>query len=258
MPPLKVDPVVDVSEMPLLPDILGSSSDHGLIDNSAGLPERKLTLRFWIRPFDGWTRHLRDQCLKSPTRTIQPNILLEGPYAEQCLLWKYESVLLIAGGTGIAAAVPYIKDHIIRSSTGRTLTQVIHLVWTARQSALMRNIAGRKLNQALSREDFRVLFYVTSQSMSRDELMDDMEFVCGRPSLQAIITARAQEARLSSSSMVVLVCSPSGLADEARAAVHQAMRRWLSITSICGGVFRLVTSGRIPSIWTYIACDDTL
>ncbi|EAW22133.1 ferric reductase family protein [Aspergillus fischeri NRRL 181] len=222
---LKRDSTTDVSEIPLLPDTPSSGSDYGSIDTSADPPERKLALRFWIRPYDGWTRHLRDQCLQSPTRTIHPNILLEGPYGEQCPLWKYESVLLIAGGTGIAAAVPYIQDHILRSSTGRTSTQGIHLVWTARQPALMRDIAGRELKQALRRKDFRVSFYVTSESTSQDEIMDGVEYACGRPDLQAIITAHAEEARLSSSSVLVLVCGPSGMADQARAAVHQAMRR---------------------------------
>ncbi|PKX93593.1 ferric reductase family protein [Aspergillus novofumigatus IBT 16806] len=216
---------IDVSEVPLLPETSSSSSDYGTVDTSADLSERKLALHFWIRPYDGWTRHLRDQCLKSPTRTIQPNILLEGPYGEKCPLWKYESVLLIAGGTGIAAAVPYIQDHIIRSSTGQTSTQDIHLVWTARQPALVRDIAGRELEQALRRKDFRVSFYVTAESMSPYEVMDGVEFGCGRPDLQAIITAHAEEARLSSSSVAVLVCGPSGMADQARAAVHQAMRR---------------------------------
>ncbi|KAF7125674.1 hypothetical protein CNMCM5793_001913 [Aspergillus hiratsukae] len=223
LPPLKVDPGADVSEIPLLPGTSGS--DYGSINSSTDLPERKLALRFWIRPYDGWTRYLRDQCLQSPTWTIQPNILLEGPYGEQYPLWKYESVLLIAGGTGIAAAVPYIQDHIIRSSTGRTSTQDIHLVWTARQSALMRDIAEGELKQALRRKDFHASFYVTSGPACAAEIMDGVEPVCRRPDLQAIITAHAQEARLSSSSAVVLVCGPSGMADEARAAVHQAMRR---------------------------------
>jgi ferric-chelate reductase len=222
---LKADPTIDVSESPLLPDTSSSSSDYGSIDRSADLSERKLVLRFWIRPYAGWTRHLRDQCLLSPTRTIQPNILLEGPYGEQRPLWKYDSILLIAGGTGIAAALPYIQDHIIRSSTGRTSTQDIHLVWSARQSALVRDIAGRELKQALGREDFRASFYVTSGPACPAEIMDGVEVVCGRPDLQAIITAQAQEASHSRSSVVVLVCGPPGMADEARAAVPQAMRR---------------------------------
>jgi ferric-chelate reductase len=222
---LKSDSTIDISEIPLLPDTPSSGSDYGSIDTSADPPERKLALHFWIRPYDGWTRHLRNQCLQSPTRTIQPNILLEGPYGEQYPLWKYESVLLIAGGTGIAAAVPYIQDHLLRSSIGQTSTQDIHLIWTARQPVLIRDIAGRELKQALCRKDFRVSFYVTAEPMSQAEIMDGVKFVCGRPDLQAIITAHAEEARLSSSSVLVLVCGPSGMADQARAAVHQAMRR---------------------------------
>ncbi|RHZ43508.1 ferric reductase family protein [Aspergillus thermomutatus] len=222
--PVKSDHAVDVSEIPLLPDSPSSSSDYGSID-TAVLLGRKLALRFWIRPYDGWTRHLRDECLQSPTRTIQPNILLEGPYGEQCPLWRYESVLLIAGGTGIAAAVPYIQDHLIRSSTGQTSTQGIHLVWTARQSTFMRDIAGRELKQALNREDVHFSFYVTSEPTCQAEIMDSVEFVCGRPDLPAIIMAHANEARLSGSSVLVLVCGSSGMADQTRAAVHLAMRR---------------------------------
>lgn len=221
---------------------------------------------FWIRPYDGWTRSLRQQCINSPNLTTTTTILLEGPYGNHFPLWSYESVLLIAGGTGIAAAVPYIQDHVVRSSTeseqilsssrkdgNTTQTKDMRLIWVTRQEAFAQQVAGRELVPALARHDFRAEFYCTSSSTpapprsvghdddddgsdtdtdrrsSRDHLWKggsgNINFLPGRPNLESLVLDHAHEAQLSESSAVVLVCGPSALADEARAAVHLAMRR---------------------------------
>ncbi|PYH34169.1 ferric reductase family protein [Aspergillus neoniger CBS 115656] len=219
---------------------------------------------FWIRPYDGWTRSLRQQCINSPDLTTTTTILLEGPYGNHFPLWSYESVLLIAGGTGIAAAVPYIQDHIVRSSTeseqilsssrkdgNTTQTKDMRLIWVTRQEAFAQQVAVKELAPALARDDFRAEFYCTSSSnpaparsgdddddgsdtdtdrrSSRDHLWKgdtgNINFLPGRPNLESLVLDHAHEAQLSESSAVVLVCGPSALADEARAAVHLAMRR---------------------------------
>ena len=51
------------------------------------------TLTFWIRPYDGWTKRLRDSCLASPTHTTSPTIILEGPYGHHCPIATFGSVL---------------------------------------------------------------------------------------------------------------------------------------------------------------------
>ncbi|PLN83898.1 FRE family ferric-chelate reductase [Aspergillus taichungensis] len=230
------NPIADVSRVPLLVD--GASCQY---QEESRDDQPKLRLIFWIRPFDGWTRHLRQQCLRRPSRTIAPDILLEGPYGHEFPLWNHESVLFIAGGTGIAAMVPYIQDHIARSSTGESATCVrdLHLVWTTRQAAFIRDLVTHELRPALARNDFHASFYSTSapkdQRYGEENDPDfgpgglpankDLAITNGRPDLQTLIITHAHEARLSDSSAIVIICGPPAMADEARAAVHLAMRQ---------------------------------
>lgn len=230
-------PIADVSRVPLLFD--AASRPYQEVVHCDDQP--KLRLIFWIRPFDGWTRHLRQQCQRRSNRTIFPDVLLEGPYGREIPLWKHESVLLIAGGTGIAAMVPYIQDHMARSSTGASATCVrdLHLVWTTRQASFIRNLVARELRPALARHDFQASFYSTlapedhryreedDSDVGSGKLLanNDLEIISGRPDLQTLINTHAHEARLSDSSAIVIICGPPAMADEARAAVHLTMRQ---------------------------------
>ncbi|PTB72244.1 hypothetical protein M440DRAFT_1472909 [Trichoderma longibrachiatum ATCC 18648] len=141
-----------------------ANSPHGAI-------EGEHLLSFWIRPYDGWTRHLRDLCLKSQTKSQLPaihkeTVLLEGPYGMAEPLWAYDEVLLFAGGSGIATMVPYILDHIARTTasdkTKRTRTRGLTLVWSNRSQAFIKRIAQRELAAALGREDIECMFYCTN------------------------------------------------------------------------------------------------
>ncbi|KAE8354361.1 ferric reductase like transmembrane component-domain-containing protein [Aspergillus coremiiformis] len=224
----KPDNPLDVTQVPLLSDT--SSDSRPPPDDEE---PRTLRLVFWIRPFDGWTRHLRHQCLRSHGQTLA-TILLEGPYGDASPLWNYESVLFIAGGTGIAAAVPYIHDHLARCSgeEGESATRVqnMHLVWTSRQEAFVRDIANRELRSALLRDDFRASFYVTSATSGQGDALEGLsgkavEVAQGRPDLQAVVLAHAHAAQLSDCAAAVLMCGPPAMADEVRDAVYQAMRQ---------------------------------
>ncbi|KAF9884620.1 hypothetical protein FE257_001442 [Aspergillus nanangensis] len=232
---------IDTSQVPLLSD---SSSSTSRAVGTRPQPDREqLKLIFWIRPFDGWTRHLRGQCMRSPDRTVRTKLLLEGPYAEQFPLWNYESVLLVAGGTGIAAAVPYIQEHLARSAgqtvSEKTHTQDIHLVWTTRQEAFIQNVVAQDLSLAFDRDDFNASFYVTSHTKHHEPADEDplfpnardestsqsLNIAQGRPDLRSIMLCHAQEAQLNDCSAAVVVCGPPAMADEARLAVHSAMRQ---------------------------------
>ncbi|KAJ5160996.1 hypothetical protein N7492_006388 [Penicillium capsulatum] len=229
----KPDDGVDVSQLPLLSEQEGDRrprAEEGL--NDAGNP--RLTLTFWIRPYDGWTRQLRDQCLRSANHSVTTTILLEGPYGHHFPLWKYESVLMVVGGTGVASAVPYIQDHVRRSMdecdeplVEKTRTREIELVWTARQAAFLREVACGELKPALCRADIQASFYTTGPS---DLVPEDLhglgsEVQRGRPRLQSLIMSRASDAASAGSRLAILVCGPAGMADEARAATHLAMRQ---------------------------------
>ncbi|PYH96649.1 FRE family ferric-chelate reductase [Aspergillus ellipticus CBS 707.79] len=241
-PPSKNDPTLDVSQVPLLSD--SSSGSLGTPDEMQlkHSEDRELRLVFWIRPYDGWTRSLRQQCIASSDLTVNTTILLEGPYGSHFPLWNYESVLMIAGGTGIAAVVPYVQDHLLRASSDSeettTQTRDIRLVWVTRQAPFVQQVAARELAPALARDDFQASFYSTAaksgppgdgdgQGAGNNRPRPDrhLDILEGRPDLETLVLEHAHEAQLSESSAAVLVCGPAALADETRAAVHLAMRR---------------------------------
>ncbi|KAL3452766.1 ferric reductase like transmembrane component-domain-containing protein [Aspergillus insuetus] len=241
--PTKDDETIDVSQIPLLSD--DSSSGSRSFQMQTTSTPRELKLIFWIRPYDGWTRHLRRECLKSPDRTSDVSILLEGPYGNESPLWSYDSVLLIAGGTGIASAVPYIHDHMARSQFTddedkiKTRIRDMQLIWVTRQQAFIHDLAARELRPALLRSDFRASFYstlpLTSRSTPSQEQRTsspttsvpelEIEILAGRPNLEKQILAFAHGAQSSDSSAAVLVCGPRAMANEARSAVYLAMRQ---------------------------------
>ena len=223
----------DASQLPLLSETQGPNNQETMEEFAREEDTAHLKLIFWIRPYDGWTQQLRQQCLQCKSQSVDATILLEGPYGHNFPLWRYDSVLMIVGGTGIASAVPYLQDHLRRSGEAQshineeTRIRDIELVWTSRQSALLRDIASRELAPVLAREDFQASFYTTDASVEnlRDLNRPGCVIQTGRPHLQSLIMRRACDASAAGVSLVIFVCGPAGMADETRAATHLAMRQ---------------------------------
>lgn len=219
---------VDVAQVPLLSDS-SSGSERDETASGPAVTSHYLQLTFWIRPYDGWTRQLREECLRSADRRTNATILLEGPYGHTFQIWNYESILFVVGGTGIAAAVPYIQEHFRRSESTNTRTQGIHLVWTSRQTSFIADITTRELRPALARDDIRLSFYVTNASNVDPPGCDlfglGIELNVGRPNLASLVTQHVHEARLSDCSAAVVVCGPRGMADETRSGVHARLQQ---------------------------------
>lgn len=214
---------VDVAQVPLLSDSSSGSERDETTSGPATAPH-DLQLTFWIRPYDGWTRQLREDCLRSADRRTNATILLEGPYGLTFPIWNYESILFVVGGTGIAAAVPYIQEHFRRSASANTRTQGIHLVWTSRQASFIADIAARELRPTLARNDIRLSLYVTNAS-NIDSSGLEIELIAGRPDLASLVTQHVHEARLSDCSTAVVVCGPRGMANETRTGVHARLQQ---------------------------------
>ncbi|ETI24659.1 hypothetical protein G647_04028 [Cladophialophora carrionii CBS 160.54] len=220
--------------------------------------QQKLT--FFIRPFSSWTRRLREECLKSPKGTITPSMFIEGPYGERSPLNAFETVVFIVGGTGIAGALPYILEHIrttghakMSTREGRlaTRTRNITLVWSAKQSAMIRNIAAHELKPILGHGDIHVHLHATSSAemhsssdVKRKEMAiadmdlktttatnstnDELAISYGRPDIRQTIldlVNDVHDAGAAGGRIAILTCGPGGMADEARAAVHTALKQ---------------------------------
>ncbi|KIX92196.1 uncharacterized protein Z520_12077 [Fonsecaea multimorphosa CBS 102226] len=254
------------SSSPPSMDVTPDPSQHKLALFQDKVGRQKLS--FLIRPFGSWTRRLRDQCLKSPTGVITPRLFIEGPYGEHSPLHTYENVVFIVGGTGISGAMPYLQDHVKRTSDngqtprpGRkvaTCTRDITLVWSTKQSAMIRSVVAHELKPMLGREDIHIHLHVTTskepQSSSLDAPKDEdhhavacdnkdvvlkgssatnisddgLTISHGRPDISATIMSIINDvhnAGKAGGRIAILTCGPGGMADEARAAVHAALKQ---------------------------------
>jgi len=103
--------------------------------------EEQEYLDLFIQPRSGFTQKLLDY-----TRTTdnvfesfsEKNLskvsssclaLFTGPHGARVSVDKYETVLMVAGGFGIAAQLSYLKQLIYGYNTSKTRTRRIHLVW---------------------------------------------------------------------------------------------------------------------------------
>ncbi|KAK0663644.1 hypothetical protein DIS24_g1058 [Lasiodiplodia hormozganensis] len=227
--------------------VSSSESSSSLSDRAS--PDVSNNFVFWVRPYDGWTRRLRDQCLKSTNSesSIEPHLLIEGPYGHSKPLHTFDTVVLIAGGTGIAAAAPYIIDHQARcSSTNpsyRTRTTRMKLVWAVKQAAFIRDVCSNELTAMLQREDSKCMLFATSGAAGARGDGEDgveegavgagegLEIHHGRPDVAAIVAEAAREAMEDGARTAVFVCGPAGMVDETRAAVHAEMKKGCRLIS---------------------------
>ncbi|KFY92796.1 hypothetical protein V498_04766 [Pseudogymnoascus sp. VKM F-4517 (FW-2822)] len=220
--------------------VSSSDSISALINSAKPQLKGRYKFLFYIRPSIGWTKRLRDECIKHASGPLKTHILLEGPYGESPPLHHFENIVLLAGGTGIAGALPYLKDHISRSAQGTTVTHSITLIWAAKQAAMLHNLASRELATVLKREDIKASFHATSDRkfgrMSRsindtvkkaDDLEVDLDVIYSRPDVTGKVLENLREVREAGRQggrIAVLVCGPAGMADEARVAVHAALK----------------------------------
>jgi hypothetical protein len=120
LPPQVRGNIADSKEVKVSEDALSSvtelscSTTPSIRESQAGI------LTFWIRPFDGWTKQIRDQCLKAEDNQTKMRLLIEGPYGHNAGLDSLESLLIIVGGTGFAAGMPHIDEYLHSSKKAQT------------------------------------------------------------------------------------------------------------------------------------------
>ena len=96
---------------------------------------RDCTLVF--RPFGGFTRKVLNTAIeKGPFKTYRA--YLEGPYGGmQRELAAFETVILIAGGSGITAIVSQLLNLIKRMRDGKAVTRKIEVIWALKRLEAM-------------------------------------------------------------------------------------------------------------------------
>jgi predicted ferric reductase len=86
-----------------------------------------------LRPFAGFTRRLAESAAtKGPYHVYRA--FVDGPYGgTKRRLESFDSVVLIAGGSGITALVSQLLDLIKRMRDGKAITRSVRVVWALRR-----------------------------------------------------------------------------------------------------------------------------
>ncbi|GAA5958339.1 hypothetical protein JCM3765_004799 [Sporobolomyces pararoseus] len=146
------------------------------------------TQTFIIRVHKGFTLKLKERAeqeqekmMNDPTKSEESSIQLsnmftEGPYGHNLRLHRFESVLLVVGGTGVTFAVGFLLDLVRRAraeylgGARRMSTKRLTFVWTVREAAEIEWI-GKELREAIDHAPpgfLNLQIYVTQQKITSD------------------------------------------------------------------------------------------
>ncbi|KXN81188.1 Ferric/cupric reductase transmembrane component 1 [Leucoagaricus sp. SymC.cos] len=150
-------------------------------------------LRFFIRVHKGATKRLFD----SIERERDVKVLLDGPYSSPPLLVGYDTVLLVAGGSGISFTLPLFLDLIQRSKLSGCACRRLTFAWT------VRNLGHVSWIQS---ELFNALQDIP------DEALDD--------DTNSVLDEKAEQEKDARDAMSVTVCGTHALASAVRKAVR--------------------------------------
>lgn len=105
--------------------------------HAAGKAPAALTLSFFVRSRDGFTKRLRSIAERKAFDTT--SVWLDGPYGgiSAKLENLYDHIILVAGGIGITACLPWMQHIINHKASGNNALRLssIKLVWAVRHAS---------------------------------------------------------------------------------------------------------------------------
>lgn len=218
-----------IPEKEISPEVLTKETEVNSDSNSSLEEVAQATqIHFIIRPYNGQTARMRDEILKTGNGRKEYIGFIEGPYGVSHPVLDYNTILFIAGGTGISAVLPYMQEFLQSQSAGEKITKRVHIIWAAREEAFVRNVLDRELLGAATNPEVKLDLYVTGASpkilkddvLDLDRLHSDVGMRYERPSINKILHREVAEAV---GTVAFLVCGPAALADDARYAAVQVV-----------------------------------
>lgn len=99
------------------------------------VPEAERRLRFYVRPYNGFTRRLSHFLSKNTDAPLEACV--DGPYGTYHgdVLTTYDTLILIAGGGGMSAILSWIQEYTNSKSQGIPLqVSSVQIYWSIRHS----------------------------------------------------------------------------------------------------------------------------
>ncbi|PPQ88182.1 hypothetical protein CVT25_005147 [Psilocybe cyanescens] len=98
------------------------------IEDDATAAQKKLT--FFVRVRSGFTQTLMQTASSDTTYKV----FINGPYSSPPVLMGYQTVILIAGGSGVAFTLPLLLDLISRAKRNQHTCQKVVFMWAIRNA----------------------------------------------------------------------------------------------------------------------------
>ncbi|WVQ86162.1 hypothetical protein IAT38_008330 [Cryptococcus sp. DSM 104549] len=134
-------------------------------------------LHFLIGTMKGATRRLRRKLDKAQDEKagVALRVLVEGPYGHTCPIERFDHVLLIGGGSGITAALPYLYELRQQAAEGKCIVKEVTVVWVVKNSEYAADVLSRELAGVQQLHDLHVTvnIYVTSGAGPTTPLIEE-------------------------------------------------------------------------------------
>ncbi|CAD0088056.1 unnamed protein product [Aureobasidium vineae] len=150
-----------------------------------------------------------------------------------------DTILCVAGGISITSCMSFLQQYVNESlsaaPTSRALTGHMSnfvLAWSAREESLIQHVSTSLLpDSAASAQNKQIeyRFWCTGEQGSQDKgLEQGSDLRRGRMNVEEVVRLVAEKGKR----VVVVVCAPGGMADEARAAVVGCLRDGMPVDLI--------------------------
>ncbi|WZH47073.1 ferric reductase like transmembrane component-domain-containing protein [Fusarium acuminatum] len=190
---------------PLSPEEVASDSEKD---------HREIT--FLIRPYDSFTSRLKMYAEAEHPKPATIQVAVDGPYGKTLPLERFDKVLFIVGGSGIAVPLSYLQR--LLKSTSQPGSVAIH--WAVRQNNLAVDVLNYELRDVLRDERLKITIYATGLDDTRTDgatIRHLVEWSFGRLNVEEIVDRFS--ATENKGSLAVVTSGPGKMADESRCAV---------------------------------------
>ena len=184
-----------------------------------------------VRPYDQFTGRLRDLASEKSGVPATLRVVVEGPYGQTRPLGRFDKVLFLTGGSGIAIPLSYLEMLFKKGS--RSIVSSVGIHWAVREAAFAAKTVSEDMEEYLRDERFSVVTYTSAATYRADnDILAEMEAMsekvearrerldCAERIAEAVQSMEVDGKR----NLAVVCCGPAVMADDCRAAVAREVR----------------------------------
>ncbi|KAF4813621.1 Ferric/cupric reductase transmembrane component B [Colletotrichum siamense] len=218
--------VASVSESTQRSEALGESSpllDHRIAsseDTRARTFGSGRQMTFLIRPYNSFSSRLKDYAEAEKSKPATVLVAIDGPYGTSIPLERFNKVLFVVGGSGIAVPLSYLK----KLTTSSSRPKLVEIHWAVRQLGLAVDVLTHELKNVSQYGQVKIHVYMTT--MDNRRIGDQATYRLAEWKFYRLNVEKVIHAILNTGekgSLAVAASGPGRMADESRRAVAARM-----------------------------------